>query len=143
MLCPLLGSAVPFMTTTDLLHKIPLPSDINGDVVLTNWMLDVQSAGHQTVLCPDILYNTFGKGEDDDGALAEMSRDEWKRVAQHQKVQGVVTDQSLVPEVTFSCAEVGLKCTPESLQDERKLLPWCCIKSYAHILQGNLYRIFM
>lgn len=133
MICPALGASVPFMTTVEVLEKVPLGSEASSEALFLNWFMDLKEAGFQTLLCPDILYPVL-RGRDD---FSEATREAWLSTASHLKVQAVTLKRSEHPEATFSCSEVGLKCSPQPLQEERKLLPWCCIKSYAHILAGE------
>merc|ERR1719450_1375158 len=65
--------------------------------------------------------------------LLSSSREEWKSLAAKHQFQAVVTNFRKRFAVEFDCDEVNLYCDIRS-QAAAFILPWCCFKSFRHIL---------
>ena len=122
------------MTRTELLSSIVETEIIeNESVMFMSWFLDTQSLGLQTLLCPDILYSTFGSSGVDD--LQTLAKHDFKPLDRKHNIQGITLPSPQTVNHIFSCSEVGLECSPRSQQEDAMLLPWCCIAAFAHILK--------
>ena len=66
-----------------------------------------------------------------------MSKKKWIDFASEHKIQGLVLDNSPRLHQTFTCEESGMDCSPRSQSASGLLLPWCCIKSFAQMI--NLF----
>ena len=94
-------------------------------------VMDLVIQGLGLVLaCPDIMFFTSqSTGQE----VATTTRDQWKKMAAKHQFQAVVTNFRKELAVEFECEEVNLYCDIRS-QAAAFILPWCCYKSFRHIL---------
>ena len=55
--------------------------------------------------------------------------------ARNHKIHGLVLDTSPKLHETFTCREIGIICNPWSQSKSGLVIPWCCLKHYAKILE--------
>ena len=120
----------PFMTKTEIFTDLPLNTDLGQKAMFLDWFLRVQKSSLETIICPDIMYNTFNSHR----TIATLSQNEWLNLAPLHFFQGVVLNHAPRVSHTFSCDQAGLSCNARAQQRQALLLPWCCQKSFSLIM---------
>ena len=91
------------MTRTELLSSMVETENIeNESVMFMSWFLDTQSLRLQTLLCPDILYSTFGSSGVDD--LQTLAKHDFKPLARKHNIQGITLPSPQTVNHIFSCS---------------------------------------
>ena len=129
MICNIVDRA-PFMTRKETFREFPLNLELGQHAMFLDWFLRIQKFAKTSLVCPDIMYNTFSSHP----IVPTLPENGWISLASLHSFQGVVLDHAPRLAYSFSCDQVDLSCMPNIYQAQHRLLPWCCHKEVSHIL---------